>query len=118
LGNWYARPVLFVADLKSSIEFYVGKLGFQQSWLHEEGGRPLVAQVERQRCEFILSCQWPEKTGRGMMFMSLDRPDFDALQAELQSKQVATREGHWGYRVVIVTDPDGNELYFPYPGGS
>jgi hypothetical protein len=25
---------------------------------------------------------------------------------------------HWGYRVLIVPDPDGNELYFPYPGGA
>ena len=24
-------------------------------------------------------------------------------------------EGKWGYRVLIVQDPDGNELYFPYP---
>lgn len=116
MGNWYGRPVLFVADIRRSLDFYVGRLGFKQSWLHEEGGQPLVAQVERQGCELLLSCQWPEKTGHGMMFVSLELADFEALRTELQSTGVEAKDGHWGYRVVIVTDPDGNELYYPYPG--
>ena len=116
MSSWYARPVLFVADVRRSLDFYAGKLGFKQSWLHEEGGQTLVGQVERQGCDIILSSQWPEKTGRGMMFISLDHADFDALRAELESKQVSARDGNWGYRVVIVSDPDGNELYFPFPG--
>jgi catechol 2,3-dioxygenase-like lactoylglutathione lyase family enzyme len=116
LGSWYGRPVLFVGDLRASIDFYVGKLGFNQSWLHEEGGLPLVAQIERQGCALILSCQWPKKTGHGMIFVSLDRADFEAMRTELASNRVPAREDHWGYRVVIVTDADGNELYFPFPG--
>ena len=80
--------------------------------MHE--GQALVAQVERDGCELILSSQWPDKIGHGMMFISLDRAVLDALVAELAAKGVASREGHWGYRVLIVDDPDGNQLYFPY----
>ena len=25
------------------------------------------------------------------------------------------RDGHWRYETMIVEDPDGNELFFPYP---
>ena len=24
------------------------------------------------------------------------------------------KEGWWGYKLMIVEDPDGNQLYFPY----
>ena len=25
------------------------------------------------------------------------------------------KDGQWGYRLMVIADPDGNELYFPYP---
>ena len=25
------------------------------------------------------------------------------------------KDGQWGYRLMVIVDPDGNELYFPYP---
>jgi hypothetical protein len=34
--------------------------------------RVWVAQVDRQGCELILSSQWPDKVGKGLMFISLD----------------------------------------------
>jgi hypothetical protein len=39
----------------------------------------------------------------------------DELRAELESKGVDVGEGWWGYRLLVVRDPDGNELYFSYP---
>jgi hypothetical protein len=39
----------------------------------------------------------------------------DALRAELEAKGVAVKEGSWGYRLLIVNDPDGNQLLFNYP---
>lgn len=116
MGDWYSRPVLFVADVAASVAFYVGALGFSEAWRHEEDGRPLVAQVDRNGCELILSSQWPHKAGTGMMFVSLDRTVFDALWPELAARGVAVREGFWGYPSKIVDDPDGNQLYFPEPG--
>jgi hypothetical protein len=39
----------------------------------------------------------------------------DALRAELESRGVPVKDGRWGYRLLVVDDPDGNQLYFPYP---
>ena len=35
--------------------------------------------------------------------------------AELEGKGVDVKDGRWGYRLMVIVDPDGNELYFPYP---
>jgi catechol 2,3-dioxygenase-like lactoylglutathione lyase family enzyme len=112
---WYARPVLFVADIDRSVDFYVNQLGFSEPWRYEEDGQALVAQVERQGCEIILSSQWPDKVGKGLMFISLDVEVLDALRAELEGRGVDLKDGNWGYRLMVIVDPDGNELYFPYP---
>jgi catechol 2,3-dioxygenase-like lactoylglutathione lyase family enzyme len=113
--NWYSRPVLFVADINISVGFYAGKLGFSLSWQHQENGTVLVAQVERDGCELILSSQWPDKTGSGLIFISLDVSVLRALRSELEGKGVDVRDGSWGYPLMIIRDPDGNELFFPYP---
>ena len=39
----------------------------------------------------------------------------DALRAELEAKGVPVKEGSWGYRLLVVDDPDGNQLFFNYP---
>lgn len=113
--KWYARPVLFVTDINKSVDFYVKQLGFTQPWRYEEDGKAWVAQVDRLGCEIILSSQWPDKVGKGLMFISLDGGVLDALRAELVGRGVEVKDGNWGYRLMVVADPDGNELYFPYP---
>jgi catechol 2,3-dioxygenase-like lactoylglutathione lyase family enzyme len=115
VSDWYTRQVLFVRDVNPSVDFYVDQLGFQLSWRHEEEGHALVAQVDRQGCELILSSQWPNKVGTGLTFISLDVGVLHALRAELEGKRVAVADGNWGYALMIVRDLDGNELYFPYP---
>lgn len=113
--RWYARPVLFVSDMDRSIAFYVGQLGFKEHWRHDHEGKTLVAQVDRQSCELILSSQEPDRTGRGRMFISLEVATLAAVRAELEGRGVAVEDGRWGYRLMTVRDPDGNELFFPYP---
>ena len=113
--KWFARPVLFVADIDRSVDFYVKQLGFTQPWRYEEDGKAWVAQVDREGCELILSSQWPDKVGKGLMFISLDVGVLDALRAELEGRGVDVKDGQWGYRLMVIADPDGNELYFPYP---
>jgi hypothetical protein len=49
------------------------------------------------------------------MFISLDPDVLHALRVELEGKGVAVKDGEWGYRLMVVHDLDGNELYFPYP---
>ena len=114
-NKWYARPVLFVADIDRSVDFYGQQLDFTESWRYEEDGKAYVAQVDRLGCELILSSQWPDKVGNGLMFISLDVGVLDALRAELEGRGVDVKDGQWGYRLMVVTDPDGNQLYFPYP---
>jgi uncharacterized glyoxalase superfamily protein PhnB len=124
MTDWFARPVLHVKDVEASLLFYVNQIGFTSPWRYGEDGKVFVAQVERQGCALILSCQWPEKVGKGLMFISLNvEPEtreaavaaLDALRAELEAKGVAVKDGSWGYRLLVVDDPDGNQLFFNYP---
>jgi hypothetical protein len=39
----------------------------------------------------------------------------DGLRAELEAKGVSVKEGLWGYRLLMIDDPDGNQLCFNYP---
>jgi len=116
--QWYSRPVLFVADIERSVGFYVKQLGFTQAWRFEDEGKAYVAQVDRKGCELIFSSQWPDIVGKGLMFISLDVGVLDALRAELEGRGVEVKDGEWGYRLMVVSDPDGNQLFFPYPASS
>lgn len=122
--DWFARPVLHVTDVDASVGFYVDRLGFTKAWSFQEGGKTFVAQVERQGCALILCGQWSEKAGKGLMFISLNvEPEtraaavaaLDALRAELESKGAPVKDGWWGYRLLVIDDPDGNQLFFNYP---
>ena len=114
-------PVLHVKDVEASLRFYVDRLGFTSPWHFDEDGRTFVAQVDRQGCALILSSQWPEKMGKGLMFISpnleweMQIAALDALRTEFEAKGVAVKEGRWGYRLLVVDDPDGNQLFFNYP---
>ena len=125
MTDWFARPVLHVKDVEASLLFYVDRLGFTCPWRYDEGGKAYVAQVDRQGCALILAKTWPEKIGKGLMFISLNVEPreaqvaaLDALRAELEAKGVPVKEGSWGYRLLVVDDPDGNQLFFNYPNGT
>jgi catechol 2,3-dioxygenase-like lactoylglutathione lyase family enzyme len=124
MTDWFARPVLHVSDVDASLRFYVDRLGFTCPWHFDEDGRAYVAQVDRQGCALILAQRWPEKVGKGLMFISLNvEPEtheaavaaLDALRAELEARGVPVKDGSWGYRLLVVDDPDGNQLFFNYP---
>ncbi|HVM74418.1 MAG TPA: hypothetical protein VMT75_02175 [Candidatus Saccharimonadales bacterium] len=79
--------------------------------------------AERQGCTLILADTWPEKIGKGLMFISVnvDPETFeaataalDALRTELEARGVSVKEGWWGYKLLVVGDPDGNQLFFNY----
>src|SRR4029453_11748357 len=124
MTEWFARPVLPVSNVEASLRFYVDRLGFTVPWRFEDDGRAVVAQVDRQGCSLILSDQWPEKVGKPLMFISLNvEPEthqaavaaLDALRGELEARGVPVKDGRWGYRLLVVEDLDGNQLFFPYP---
>jgi uncharacterized glyoxalase superfamily protein PhnB len=122
--EWFARSVLHVSSVEASLRFYVDQLGFTVPWRVEWDGRAHVAEVDRQGCALILSDEWPEKAGKGLMFISLNVEPatheaevaaVDAVRAELEARGVPVKDGRWGYRLLVVEDLDGNQLFFPYP---
>jgi len=124
MTDWFARPVIHVTNVEASLRFYVDRLGFTSPWRYAEDGRAHVAQVDRQGCALILADTWPEKIGKGLMFISLNvepatqeaaAAAVDALRAELESRGAPVKDGSWGYRLLVVDDPDGNQLFFNYP---
>ena len=66
-----------------------------------------MAQVARPGCERILTSEWPDKAGNGLMFISLDGEVLNALRAELEGRGVDVKDGHWGYRLMVIVAPDG-----------
>jgi catechol 2,3-dioxygenase-like lactoylglutathione lyase family enzyme len=124
MTDWFARPVLHVADVEASLRFYLDRLGFTSPWRYEHDGKVHVAQVDRQGCALILADTWPQKIGKALMFISLNGEPatpqaataaLDSLRAELEARGVLVKEGSWGYRLLVVDDPDGNQLFFNYP---
>jgi catechol 2,3-dioxygenase-like lactoylglutathione lyase family enzyme len=120
--DWFGRPVFHVKDVDASIRFYMDRLGFTSEWRYAEDGKGHVAQVEGLGCTIILADTWPDKVGKGLMFISLNAENIeaqiaglDALRAELESKGAAVKDGSWGYRLLVIDDLDGNQLYFNYP---
>jgi uncharacterized glyoxalase superfamily protein PhnB len=132
MAVWYNRPLVFVRNCRPALDFYVEKLGFAEAWRHEDAGRLLIAQVDRDGTELILTEQWAEKAGQSVMFISLNPPGLDddapadvrferesaaidKLKADFEARGAEVHEGWWGYRLLVVKDPDGNELWFNYP---
>ena len=115
MGKWYTRPVLFVSDVGKSSEFYVDRLGYTEAWRYGDDGKPQVAQVSRSGSELILSSQWPDKVGSALTFISLDPDELDLVRADYEGRRVDVKDGWWGYKLMVIDDPDGNQLFFPYP---
>ena len=125
MTDWFARPILNVKDVEASLRFYTDKLGFTTPWrFDDDDGKAYVAQVDRQGSAFILSRTWPEKVGKGLIFVSLNTEPrtreagtaaLDALRAEFEARGVQVKDGSWGYRLLVVDDLDGNQLLFNYP---
>ena len=112
--RWYPRPVFFVADLARALHFYLDDLGFTKKW-HERDGQGTVCQVDRSDCEIIL-CEHATRRTPARLFIELTTDGLQALRHELSARRVPHSIERWGYDVVAVRDPDGNELFFPIDG--
>jgi catechol 2,3-dioxygenase-like lactoylglutathione lyase family enzyme len=109
--RWYARPVFFVSDVQGALRFYIDKLGFEKQW-HEADGKGTVCQVNRGECEIIL-CEDAARRDKGRLFVELTRDGLDELRREISERSVPAQKVWWGYDVIRIADPDGNELFFP-----
>jgi catechol 2,3-dioxygenase-like lactoylglutathione lyase family enzyme len=121
MSDWFARSVLNVTDVEASVRFYVERLGFTSVWHYDADGRMRVSQVDGWGCALILTDSWPDKIGKGLVFISLNlEPEaqitaLDGLRTKLEAQGVPVRVGSWGYRLLVVDDPDGNQFLFNYP---
>jgi catechol 2,3-dioxygenase-like lactoylglutathione lyase family enzyme len=106
--TWYLRTVFFVTDIQRAIGFYVDQLGFKKKW-HEADGKGTVCQVDRGGCEIIL-CEDASRHTRSRVFLELSRAGVDQLLKEVAERSVPTKKSWWGYDVLLIEDPDGNEL--------
>jgi catechol 2,3-dioxygenase-like lactoylglutathione lyase family enzyme len=111
--RWYARPVLFVADVNRALRFYVDMLGFEKSW-HEGDGAGKVCQVNHGKCEIIL-CENATRRDKARLFIELTADGLTDLRREIAERSVPSKETWWGYDTLQIDDPDGNELFFPVP---
>jgi len=109
--RWYTRPVLFVADVNRALRFYIDKLGFEERW-HEGDGAGKVCQVNRGECAIIL-CEDATRRDKGRLFIELTPAGLTDLRREIDERSVPSKNSWWGYDVLQVDDPDGNELLFP-----
>jgi uncharacterized glyoxalase superfamily protein PhnB len=121
-----AEPELFVADIKTSLDFYTQKLGFSIASTY--GEPPFFAQVKRDAARLNLKCVAspvidPEFRDREELLsaaMTVATADeINQLFLELQSANVTffqtLKKQPWGARNFIVKDPDGNLLLFAGP---
>lgn len=109
--RWYARPVFFVADVNRALRFYIDRLGFVKHW-HSDDGAGKVCQVDRSDCEIIL-CEDATRSDKARLFVELTADGLTELRREIAERSVPFKESWWGYDVIQVDDPDGNELLFP-----
>jgi catechol 2,3-dioxygenase-like lactoylglutathione lyase family enzyme len=113
MHSWYTRPVLFVSEVGRALQFYVDMLGFRKDW-HEADGKGKVCQVSRPGCEIIL-CEDSGRHGKSRLFVSLDGEQLAELREQIARRSIPSRLSWWGYDVIQIHDPDGNEWLFPLP---
>ena len=109
--RWYTRPVFFVGDVNRAARFYVDMLGFEKGW-HSDDGAGTVCQVNHGECEIIL-CEDSTRRDKARLFIELTPEALADLRQEIVARNTPSKKSWWGYDVVQVDDPDGNELLFP-----
>jgi uncharacterized glyoxalase superfamily protein PhnB len=121
-----AEPELFVADIKSSCDFFASRLGFAIGFTY--GEPPFYAQVRRDGARLNLCCVEkpvidPNQRDREQLLSAAltvaTASEITQLFLEFQATgatffQTIKREP-WGARNFIVSDVDGNLLLFAGP---
>ncbi len=117
---------LFVADIKTSCDFYTGKLGFTVALVY--GDPPFYGQVIRDHGRLNLRVvgepvfAGDDREREGLLSASLTVATKDEIKQLFLSYQAAGVRFHqtlkkepWGARTFIVVDPDGNLILFAGP---
>ena len=101
-----ASPILRVADLQASIDYFEKKLGFKLDWKHED----TFASVSRLACNIMLS-QGDQGNGKAWVYVGIG--DADRLFQEYQQRGANIRQRptnfYWAYEMQV-EDLDGNVI--------
>ena len=116
---------LFVANIKSSCDFYTNKLGFAIAFLY--GDPPYYGQVVRDNARFVLR-QIDEPVFRDirerehLLSAAITVATIDEIKqlflsylAEGVHFHQTLKKEPWGARTFVVLDPDGNHILFAGP---
>ncbi|MDP1907015.1 MAG: glyoxalase superfamily protein, partial [Hyphomicrobium sp.] len=107
-------PVLKVASITASLDYYVDKLGFRK--LFEWGDPPTFASVSRDGVEIFLS----QEEWVGPTSLSVFVQDVDGLYDDYRVSGALIRRPPfnfpWGVRGMDVEDVDGHQLRFSGDG--
>jgi uncharacterized glyoxalase superfamily protein PhnB len=119
---------IFVANIKSSCDFYTNKLGFAVAFVH--GDPPFYGQVVRDQARINLRLvSEPVFAGdirkrEGLLSASITVAGTDEIKQLFLIYQAAGINFHqdlkkepWGARTFIVSDPDENLILFAGPDG-
>ena len=101
-----AVPILRVASLAASLDYYTGVLGFAIDWREDTG----IASVTRDRCTLML-CQGDQ--GHAGAWVWVGVADAAVLHEELKARGAFVRHPPTDYPWALelqVADPDGNVL--------
>ena len=109
--------MFFVKDAERSLHFYTAKLGFAVAWKFDQDGRAWVFQVELHGFALILIQGYREtepRIGHGRVFIGLDPGEqTESLRKLIEDRQIETTVITWGNTPTrVITDLDGNELFF------
>lgn len=99
---WY-----LVRDLAAARDFYTGKLGFEETYVDDDGA---WAKLERGEMKIAIAEGEPHEDGG---VAAIDVPDVKAEAERLRGERVeigVVFELHDEVRVLDVFDPDGNRL--------
>ena len=99
-------PILRVQSLPTSIDYYVGVLGFKVDW-HEPG---IMASVSRDRCSLML-CEGDQGNPGSWVWIGVG--DVEILFAEYRTKGAKVRHPPTNYPWACemqIEDPDGHVL--------
>jgi catechol 2,3-dioxygenase-like lactoylglutathione lyase family enzyme len=120
LGNRVV-PCLFVADMRASLDFYLGLLGFTQTGYFPIASAPVRTEIRRDGVAIVLfsegrhiEVQSPALSGALYLF-----PDnVETLADELRNKVPfawGPEEMEYGVREFAIRDPNGYTLIFGQP---
>jgi len=105
-------PILRVANLAASIDYYTTKLGFKVNWGFPDTGESFFASISRGRCNLFLSVG---DQGHPGAWVWIDGNNVEALHEEFKASGANIRNPPTNYSWALemqVEDLDGNILRF------